>query len=335
MKRRYTIHNDGLAVLNLHADQAWKALTPAVKITDEVLSFDAISYFSATLDQAQVDKLKAAGIDFKEDVARPATLLIDPIYEKQRIGWNKKAKQNITGRGCKVAVIDSGCNFPEWVDHAVNLADEDPGISDGAQHGTGVTSIIHGPMGLAVGCELHHIKVIKNNGTVTEASMLSAIDYCIEQEIDIVVMSFSFHTAEFQAAVEVMAAGQILVAASSGNSTTLDQILPPAYYEGVLAINAIKADGGPHYKSVQVPPGGTHGITFACSGYQTEHIRADGEPWLAYGASYSAPFFAGVFALYHEEYARTSTNQTILQHIKNKAIRQSSDLYFGYGIPTL
>lgn len=332
--KRYIIRKEGLNLLQLETLNAIQTLGSDIKITNEQLEYSNIPYASVVLDESQVQVLKEAGIEVNEEKNEGGILLIDFLYEQTRSYWKKNAPKFVTGAGCKVGNIDTGCNIAHVpVDFAYNAIDATTNITDVYGHGTYTTSIIKSPqIGLANGCELHMIKAISDTGTANESAMLAALDYAIEEELDVINLSFTYSSVAFDAAIlDVIAAGIVIVAAA-GNSTSPTTTLSPASINGVVAVNAIKEDGTVHYQNVIAPPGG-HGITVACSGYSTTGIRNDGEYWAVFGTSFSSPFFAGVFALWKERLG-LDDNYAVLQHVLDAAVDRGSSLSFGVGTPT-
>lgn len=326
---RYIVGKKALEYLSIETKLTKDELAKPVIITDEPLHFKNIPFISAVLTKEQVKILRSQGIEVNEEKTKGEKLATD--YEKIRSRYYKKAvPKGLTGRGCKIAVMDTGCVVAYCpVDFAVNFADANEGVA-GQPHGHMVTSIIKSSIGMANGAEVHFLKVITDADDFFESAFLAAMDYCIEENIDIINMSFSFNTAAFDAAIATFIAGGGVVVAATGNDTFDNSMKSPAKLPDVVAINCITETGGAYCKNV-LNPGG-HGVTAACSGIECQVILTNGAPGVTGGTSYSAPFFVALFACYKQE-LNISDNQVILDHILSKCVK-SNETYFGYGLPT-
>ena len=133
------------------------------------------------------------------------------------------------GRGVRIAVIDSGvhCGHPHIERIAGGVAVAAGGVietGEGAYidrlgHGTAVTAAIQEK---APGASLFAVKVFHGALRTTSAVLLRAIDWCIEQEMDLVNLSLGSpnpaHEEAFaQAAAYAREAGTLLVAAREAN----------------------------------------------------------------------------------------------------------------------
>lgn len=182
----------------------------------------------------------------------------------------------VTGAGIRVCVIDSGVNLrhPElrlpyagghdFVDNDEDPSDESAGVW-GKGHGTHVAGIIAaqlgsagaigpgmspgGMMGVAPGVDLLIARVLDTSEHTSTSRVLLALEWCQEQQAQLVTMSLgstmdvgSTARAAFQAASD---AGMLLVAAA-GNESTSDTPAPldyPAAYPSVLAVGAVNNAG--------------------------------------------------------------------------------------------
>lgn len=338
---RYIIDIEGVQVLGLQTVDACTKFGEAVIVTDEHLHFEHLPYASVTLTEEQVAILKEKNIYVEPEIIREKITLAQD-YEQIRSFFYKKVKQkNLSGAGCKVAVMDSGYRLigtpnvsSVWTnyDFSVNLADANPTVDDVFNHGTRVSSTIKSSIGMANGCELHVVRVINNFGSSSESILLAGISYCITNHIDIVNMSFEFDSAPFRVGIANLIAAGCVIAAGSGNNSVVSTVTLPATLPGVVAVNAIKEDGTPNYFNI-LPNGTNHGVTVACSGVNCIGINNAGIVGGGFGTSFSCPFFVAVFAVYKEQ-MRITDNYTLLSYILEKCIRTPYPLHFGSGIPT-
>lgn len=324
---RYIIHKKALEFLSVVSLLATEELSRAKVITDEALHFNNLDVVSVMLTVKQVAELQSRGFIAKPE-ARVPNICLGPNYQKVNSNFFKAAATLNDGEGCKVAILDSGCNIAFVpVDYAENFVDENEGIEDVFGHGTPVTSIVKSStIGLANGCEVHHLKVVNDAGEGNESAILAALDYCIDNNIDIINCSWTFDTTALRDAIAALIGVDCMVVASCGNDTGSPYTtLFPAALPGVIAVNSIKDDGSLHYMNINAPEGG-HGVTLTASGYACETIRSDGEGWLGYGTSFASPWVAGAFAIYKKRYAGAS-NAEIMQMLIEKSLKTNTGAY--------
>ena len=186
----------------------------------------------------------------------------NPAFERMHV---EQAQELATGRGVKVAVIDSGMVGIEGLDVAGGLAIE--GVNPGTRlsgHGTIVAGLIAGPRGVAPDAQVFDVKVYDTDDADTtqgekglsSAGIAAGIDAVIaaqpQQQFDVVNISLAVREPdpELEAAVArlvdlgvvvVAAAGNVPVGtADSGFAGTPDNDADvfPADYPGVLAVSA-------------------------------------------------------------------------------------------------
>ncbi len=311
--QKYIIDNDGMKLLGL---------------TDNL---QHLSVITSELNNEQIEKLKAANISFHKEEKKIVKLL-DNKYEKKRTEWKKFRLKGITGVGCKVAVLDTGCNTTHVpCDGYANYTDFSN--ADNIGHGTQVTSIIKSSIGVAPGCQVHHIKVIGDDNTFNESYFLNAVNYCITNGIDVMNMSFVAGFTSMQSALDSLAAANCIAVAASGNNTTNTGISLPAGLRNCVAVNAVDENGNAQYRNNIISGDAVHGVDLAAAGWGTETITRFGSMISNYGTSFSSPFVCGMFALYKEELG-IADNKKVLQHIYNKCMKQADTANFGKGIIT-
>lgn len=179
------------------------------------------------------------------------------------------------GTGIKVCVIDSGWDnrHPElvaayaggkdFVDNDDEPLDYDKTTGTwGGGHGTHTAATIaaqlgshgtvqpgdeaNGVAGVAPGVELYVARVLNTRGNGSTADIISALQWCQEQKVQIVSLSLGApdsSTTE-EAAFKVAISAGILPIAATGNSGTGDPateppVAFPAGYDGVLAVGAV------------------------------------------------------------------------------------------------
>ena len=165
----------------------------------------------------------------------------DNAWGVTRIGSKIAHDAGFRGQGVKVAVIDTGIDYihddpdddPYVVDPEFNTNyrggydfvnhDSDPMDDNG--HGTHVAGILAAEhngylvVGVAPGVDLYGLKILDANGSGYESDAIAALQWAVDNDMDLVNMSFGTHTnvQAFQDAVANAAAAGLLMVAASGN----------------------------------------------------------------------------------------------------------------------
>lgn len=249
----------------------------------------------------------------------------------------------LTGKGVKVAVIDSGIAGGNSQLNAHIVGGQDFTQSGGVYkadvdgHGTLVTSIIaaqssskNGMVGIAPGVDLLIYREAGCNVKAgsDEATMAAAIDAAVAAGAQIINISQDGYiaNAKLRAAVVNAYKNNVLIVASAGNygSSQASQnntnyginpvMYPASYAPYLLAVGAATADGG-------VAPFSETGpyIGVIAPGVQVGGLfPSDGKIWTDDGTSFAAPYVAGVAALMIEKHP-TWTVGTIMKVIEATA----------------
>lgn len=174
--------------------------------------------------------------------------------------WNLDAinlpdSLSLTGDTVKVAVLDSGISASEdiLVSNYTDLTDsgnENAFFNDSSGHGTSIAAVIAasgtGDMeGIAPGVELYDVKVLNGSNTAPLSKIIESIYWCIDNDIDIMNMSFgtTAYSASLEQAIDAAAeAGIIMVAAAGNNGNEAVNIDYPAAFDNVIAVGASDGD---------------------------------------------------------------------------------------------
>ena len=174
--------------------------------------------------------------------------------------WNLEAVNlpddtGLTGNNVKVAVLDSGVTAAEdvLITDSVNLTDSDnenPFFNDATGHGTSIAALIGatgiGDMeGIAPGAKIYDVRVLDGNNTAPLSKIIEGIYWCIENDMDIINMSFgttAYSPSLAQAISDAQKAGIIVIAAAGNKGTETASIDYPAAFNNVIAVGASDGD---------------------------------------------------------------------------------------------
>lgn len=286
----------------------------------------------------------------------------EPMYPQQtaldyiNIGdsWNVSMGERADGEKVTVAVIDSGIDtdHPEFTDAdgsiistmSYDATDDQIVSNDGISviedehgHGTAVAGVIasqingSGIMGIAPDAELLVIKcdVDETGEFKSSADIVFGIYYAIEQDVDVIDMSFgtAVPSRDLLYALQLAVDGDIIPVASAGNdSTAIPQY--PAALETTIGVGALAqdswelADYSNYGDNSDIVAPGTTLTTLIGGGYGTEN-----------GTSMATPVVSAAVAIYRSQYPYATFEQ-----VKNELLAAGKDLgelgedmYFGFG----
>jgi subtilisin family serine protease len=257
------------------------------------------------------------------------------------------------GKGVKVAVLDTGIDHshPEFAGKNIVFKDftkKDGDAQDRQGHGTHVAGIVAAPrngmglIGVAPDCDLYVAKVLSDNGTGNYGWIVKALEWCIENRVDVINMSLGGPMAEIPALRRVIqkayALGIVLVAAA-GNEGVNDggktnTIGVPAAYPQCWAVGSVD-----RYRRHS---------SFSSEGYQLDVCLPGQEVLSTYtggryskdsGTSMAAPYFSGCLALIIEEFRSSKGRNPNQSEIKEIVVDKCVDLglpgfngQYGYGL---
>lgn len=187
------------------------------------------------------DKLSLS--DLKHSQVTPLAFQLMNISDKT---LNIKSEKKV-----KIAIIDSGINknHPDLdipIENSINFIKKGTPIIDDFNHGTAIAGIIAGKdndigiVGIAQNSEIFDLKVLDKNGKGDIRNLIDALQWCIENKIDIVNISFGFQTPDDELfyIIEKAIDNNIIIVAAAGNTYGID-VDYPAKYEKVISVNSI------------------------------------------------------------------------------------------------
>ena len=240
---------------------------------------------------------------------------IDAVNVEHGVSDKPKTAEN--GKK-KIAVIDSGVDITEDIDVAdrVDLlyAGEESSFlcCDMTGHGTAVASIIcakdddNGVTGIDDDLEVYSVRILDENNEAPISRVVAALQWCEENGIDIINMSFgtNYDSDILREEIKSVADKGILMIAAAGNDKEADQILYPAAYEEVMAVGGVSADMSPADCSVQGA-----GVELSAPGEYIPVLAQLGGLTVESGTSMAVPHIAAVAAKLWENHADWSADK--------------------------
>lgn len=222
-------------------------------------------------------------------------------------------EKNITGQGVKVAILDTGCemNHPllnlvtKYGKNFTNEGNEDV-IYDFNGHGTHVAGIIagshvNGVYGIAPNVELLICKVLNKEGVGYCEWICNAIEYAIDQSVDIINMSLGMKIDDVNLHEVIKKAIDkgILVVCASGNSgdgqANTDECDYPGCYEEVICVGAVD-----NQCNVSIFSNSNKYVDLVAPGENITSTYLDSSIKVMTGTSMSTPYVTGCLALIKE-----------------------------------
>ncbi|MFD0623655.1 S8 family serine peptidase [Streptomyces sanglieri] len=242
-----------------------------------------------------------------------------------QIGADRAHRAGVTGKGTKVAVLDTGYdrNHPDLKNAVVASQDftGDGDVQDMQGHGTHVSSIIAGSgaasagryAGVAPGAELVEGKVLDNDGYGYDSWILAGMQWAVDQDAEVVNMSLgqtaaSDGTDPLSAAVDRLSAEHgtlfVIAAGNSGDHT----ISAPGAADAALTVGSVTKSGAMSPFSSRGPREGRPAVKPEISGPGSDIVAARAAGTLddaavteqyasLSGTSMAAPHVAGAAAL--------------------------------------
>ncbi|WP_339251861.1 S8 family serine peptidase [Sporosarcina sp. FSL W8-0480] len=319
-------------------------------------AYPAFNIISASLTSTEIDSL--------QDKYPKITIQNNLTYEKNvdkelvsssLINTTKKITTPYTGKGVKVAVLDSGIdvnhrdlNVKGGYCSMNNDCPFDVPYDDDNGHGTHVAGIIAalanqtGIVGIAPEVELYSIKALNGFGVGSTNSLIDGIDWAIKQKIDILNLSITTEKDDpaLETALKKAYDQGMLIVGSGGNNggEKTGTVMYPAKYDSVIAVAAVKSDltklkNSATGKEIDIAAPGESIFSTYPMKWDFEDSKADGYTRLS-GTSMATAHVTGILALYKERFP-TLTNTELRKLIVDSAKdlgEPGRDEIFGYGL---
>jgi serine protease AprX len=302
--------NVGTVVVDLTANRAWKwgdfEQGVQLLIDQSRLKPEHSVYYDAVgLRITSVPGLDETGVN------GPTSLPAEPLDVSRLVNsynktvratdvWNKGPKY-LQGQGVTVAVLDSGVGKSHDLEKrnlkSLNFNQGKHNSKDKVGHGTFVAGVIAGNgkhskgqyIGIAPKTNLLSVRVSDDEGLVTEADVVAALQWIYENKalynIRVVNLSLnssvaqSYHTSPLNAAVEILWFNGIVVVVSAGNQGE-GALYPPANDPFVITVGATDDQGTPYLSDDIVASFSAYGLTEA--GFAKPDLVAPGKNLIGY-----------------------------------------------------
>jgi len=271
-----------------------------------------------------LDSLQAARPSLAAPLAGVQAAWIDDSVST----WGLKATgalgSRLTGRGCRVSVLDTGIDLTH-PDLAAQIGASrsfvpEEAVDDGHGHGThcagtvaGSATPTSGPRyGVAPEAELHIGKVLSNQGRGRDGWILAGIEWAIRDDCHVISMSLGSRTsptdppsvAYERAASRAVERGTIIVAAAGNDSNRrfgrISAVSRPANSPSILSVAALDAqEAVANFSNGTVTPG--DGVEIGGPGVDVLSAAPGGGTRRLSGTSMATPHVAGIAALIHDE----------------------------------
>jgi minor extracellular protease Epr len=250
---------------------------------------------------------------------------------------------NFTGKGVKIAVVDTGISKHDDLIIAGGAAFTSYTASylDDNGHGTHVAGIIgarnngYGTVGIAHEASLYAVKVLGKDGSGYLSEVVAGIDWSITNKMDIINLSLGSTTSSstLKQVVDKAYSQGILVVAAAGNNGTSDgsgdTVNYPARYETAIAVAATdsKDQRGTFSATGSTVEVAAPGVNVLSTYLNNQYVRMS-------GTSMAAPYAAGNLALLKQAYP-TLSHVELRAKLREQVIDLGTagrDTWFGFGL---
>lgn len=240
----------------------------------------------------------------------------------KEIEFESVYRNDITGKGSVVAIIDTGCDLshPDLKDNIIGYYNSADGfdVNDEDGHGTSVAGVVAasdnstGIIGVAPDAKLYIIKACRKKQSIFYYSdVVRAVNKAVDVGVNVINMSLAgeFDSKYLEEAVKNAREHGILVVCAAGNESTGSPEYPAAYQVG-LSVGGSWGDSLVSYSNFGI----NANIVAPCSAYTTSK---DNLYLFANGTSFSTPYVSGAAALIYGYYQGIAHDSSGADYVKN------------------
>ncbi|MFB5662705.1 S8 family serine peptidase [Alteribacillus sp. HJP-4] len=336
---------DASYLVGFDGDVDVRAVEDAGGVVGDV--WDSVRAAEVQLTDSEAAELSSSdGVRYVERDQEVAVRAPDNLrnWGLEHVGAPSAWDAGFSGEGIDVAVVDTGISTTHpslsVVDgfSAVSYTDS---YDDDNGHGTHAAGILAadqedaGLVGIAPDADLHAVKVLDEEGNGSLSRVISGLEWAIEQDVDVINMSFGTLTdsSTMKAMLDEAYDEGVIVAAAAGNRGEApedsNRVEFPARYDSVVAVGAVDENN--------------KRASFSAAGDEVELVAPGVDIVSTYkgssygplsGTSMATPFVAGTFAVLMEAYPDASGAQlrTLLQENAVDLGADGRDKRYGYGL---
>lgn len=327
-------------------------------------SADGVLNFSTTLSGGRryigtADSTSSNPRDYSWELINHSLVKASVTYGNAKLKAQDFWERGFTGKGIKIGIVDDGIGIHDALPIAGGLACGPlTTYIQGHYHPTHVAGIALArnlengqPCGIAPEAELYSIRMYYNTFVDRMNSIIEAIDYAIENDIDI--LNMSIHISEYnhgtgsaagapkhmrlkfrEAFIRAYSNGVIIVV-SAGNNNSGDGKDNIEMMELLPKMPNVIAVGNTTIINTRFQTSGVgRWVSVAAPGTNILSTYPDNEYSILTGTSMAAAMVSGMFALYKDFFADL-TAQEIIEKLLDNCIHLDtvSNLAQGYGMP--
>jgi RHS repeat-associated protein len=202
-----------------------------------------------TVDETDIPDLKSdSSIEYIEIDAKVRKASLDEYWNMSAMDIPRTRELQYLGDGVKIALLDTGIDLNSSQYHiagGVSFVDGVASYADDNGHGTAMASVIASDaLGIAPNAGLYSVKVLDAYGEGHYSNVIQGIYWAIEQNVDIINMSFGAddYSLFLEEAVGAAFDAGITLIGAVGN-TGADRVQYPAKYTNVIGVGAVNEDG--------------------------------------------------------------------------------------------
>lgn len=322
----------------LFHDHVDESLIPKNRITYQ---FEAIPAISANLTSDEISLLQSNPSIKMVSIEKPVTITATQTADwgHEVIGVSLMQSASLSGKNIKIGILDTGIDraHPDLhVSAGRNFIDNNSNYQDDNGHGTHVAGIIAslnndiGTLGIAPNSSIYALKFLDTNGEGSTTDLAAAIDWAIQQDLDILNMSFGLSGSDpiITNLLDKAYKNDMLIVGAAGNEG-VNSVAFPAKNANVIAVSAINkqkrlasfSNTGPQIE-VTAP-----GVGVKSTYLNNQYTYMD-------GTSMATPYVTGYLALLKEKYSdKTNAELRALLRKNTEDLGATDrDSYYGYGL---